>query len=136
MKTIVVYYSYSGHTRAIAYKLATEESYDIVEIKDEARPGLFKALIKGCPYAMRGKAWPILPLSADLSQYDRLIMISPIWAGNAPPAFNAALEKLPEGKTIAVKLVSSSGKSKSKIKIENAIKAKKGVLESYDNIRG
>ena len=135
MKTAVIYYSYSGHTRKIAEELAAKESADIAEIKDVKRPGKLKAYVSGCFAAMRGKAWPIQPLDTDLSEYDRLILLAPIWAGNPPPAFNAMLEQLPNGKTVAVKMISGSGKSGCKDRLEAAIKAKDCVFESYEDIK-
>jgi len=135
MKTIVIYYSYSGHTKKIAKELAAKESADIAEIKDIKRPGKLKAYILGCFAAMRGKAWPVKPLDADLSEYDRLILLAPIWAGNPPPAFNAMMELLPNGKTVAVKMVSASGKSSCKDRLETVIKAKDCILESFEDIK-
>jgi hypothetical protein len=65
-----------------------------------------------------------------------LVLLSPVWAGNPPPAVNAALELLPEGKTIDVKMVSASGKSNCKERLESVIKAKGCVLDGFENIRG
>ena len=135
MKTLVLFYSYSGKTKAVAKELAAKDSADISEIKDAKRPGKPKAYVAGCFAAMRGKAWPIQPLEADLAAYDRLILLSPVWAGNPPPAFNAMLEQLPEDKTVAVKMVSMSGKSSCKERLEAAIKAKGSVLESFEDIK-
>jgi len=135
MKSAVIYYSYSGHTKKIAEELAATESAEIAEINDVKRPGKLKAYISGCFAAMRGKAWPVKPLDVDLQEYNRLILLAPIWAGNPPPAFNAMLELLPNGKTVAVKMVSGSGKSSCKDRLEAVIKAKDCVLESFEDIK-
>ncbi|MCL2508148.1 MAG: NAD(P)H-dependent oxidoreductase [Oscillospiraceae bacterium] len=135
MKTLVIFYSYSGHTKAIAEKLAAIESADIVEIKDVKRPGKLKAYAAGCFAAMRGKSWPIRPLDADMAGYDRLILLAPVWAGNPPPVFYAMLERLPQGKTAAVKMVSASGESNCKERLETLITAKGGVMESFEDIK-
>lgn len=135
MKTLVIYYSYSGHTKTIAEKTAADESADIVEIQDAKYPGKLKAYFAGCLAALRGKAWPIAPLGTDLTPYDHLILLSPIWAGNTPPAFNAFLSILPEGKTVFVKLVSGSGKSSCQKRIEDAVKAKKCTSKGFEDIK-
>lgn len=135
MKTLIVFYSYTGNTRRIARALASADSVDAVEIADTKRPGKLKAFASGCFAAMRGKSWPIQPLTSDLTEYDRLILLSPIWAGNPPPAFNALLEQLPAGKSILIKLVSGSGKSKCKERLETVIKARGCDLESFEDIK-
>jgi len=135
MKTLVIFYSYSGNTKAIAKELATVESASIAEIKDTKRPGKLKAFTVGCLAAIRGKAWPIQPLDAAPADYDRLVLLGPIWAGNPAPAFNAALELLPKGKSVAVKMVSGSGKSDCKERLETAIQAKSCTLESFEDIK-
>ncbi|MCL2068919.1 MAG: hypothetical protein FWH00_03380 [Oscillospiraceae bacterium] len=135
MKTLILYYSYSGKTRAIAEKLAAQESEDIAEIKDVKRPGKLKAYVGGIFAAGRGKAWPIQQLTVDLAAYDRLILLAPIWANNPAPQFNAVLDLLPQGKTVVVKMVSMSGKSDCKERLESAIKAKGCTLESFEDIK-
>lgn len=135
MKTIVIFYSYSGKTRTIARELAEKDSADIVEIKDVRRPGKIKAYVAGCFSAMRGKAWKIQPLGADLNDYERLILLSPIWAGNPPPAFNAVMELLPKGKSVSLKMVSSSGKSGCRDRLEADVLKKGSVLENFEDIK-
>ena len=135
MKTLVIFYSYTGHAKARAEALAAAEHADIVEIKDIQRPGKLKAYTSGCFAAMRGKTWPIQPLNADLTAYDRLIVVSPTWAGSPPPAVHALLEHLPEGKAVAVKMVSASGKSGCEDRIEAAIKAKDCTLERFEDYK-
>lgn len=135
MKTVVIFYSYSGSTKAIAGELAAKESADIIEIKDAKRPGKLKAYTAGIIASIRGKAWPINPLGADLTKYDRLILLAPVWADNPPPAFNAFLEKLSGGKTVSVKMVSASGKSNCKDRLEASIKGKGSILERFEDIK-
>ena len=135
MKTLVIFYSYSGKTKVIAQGLASKEFADITEIKDAKPLGKLKAYTAGIVASIRGKAWPIQPLNVDLREYGRLILLAPVWADNPPPAFNAMLKLLPEGKTIAVKMVSMSGKSNCRERLESAVKAKSGTLESFEDIK-
>ncbi|MCL2718899.1 MAG: EcsC family protein [Lachnospiraceae bacterium] len=133
--TAVVFYSYSGKTRIIAGELAAAEAADIIEIKDFKYPGKLKAYTLGIVASIRKKAWPIQPLDANLAIYNRLILLSPIWAGNPPPPFNAILEYLPAGKKISIKMVSMSGKSNCKDWLEAAIKNNGCILESFEDIK-
>lgn len=135
MKTLVIYYSYTGHTKVAATELAAQESADIVEVKDARRYSKLKAFTLGCFAAMRGKSWPIKPLEKDPADYDRLILLSPVWAGGPPPAFYGLLAQLPEGKHIVVKMNSASGQSSCRERIESIIKQKGGVLEGFEDIK-
>ena len=135
MKTAVVYYSYNGHTRDIAKNVAAEEKAEIYEIAEKKRAGKFKAYTAGIVVSIRGKAWPIEPINADLSAFDRLILLAPVWAGNPPPAFNAFLRQLPEGKNISVKMVSMSGKSDCENRLKSVIAAKNCTLDDFSDIK-
>lgn len=135
MKTLIIFYSYTNHTKKLAKELAGKESADIMEIKDKKRPGKLKAYSFGCFAAMRGKPWPIQNLDKDLKLYDRLILLSPVWAGNPPPFVYALLENLPGGKTISVKMVSASGKSNCRERLNEYIKSKGSTFESFEDIK-
>ncbi|MCL2163148.1 MAG: hypothetical protein FWH55_01885 [Oscillospiraceae bacterium] len=135
MDKLVAFYSYTGHTRRIAQECASKEAADIVEIKDVKCPGKLKAYTAGCFSAMRGKAWPIQPLSSDLTGYNNLILFSPVWAGNPPPPVHAFLELLPKGISVSIKMVSASGRSNCLDKLEKTIKTKAGALDGFENIK-
>jgi len=135
MKTLVVYYSYSGRSRTVAEELAKAESLDIAEIKDVRRVSKLKAYTAGIVASIKGKPWLIQPLIVEWSDYTRLIMFAPIWAGNPPPAFNALLEQLPAGKAIALKMVSASGTSNCKERMEKVIIERGCTLESFEDIQ-
>ncbi len=132
MKTLVIYYSYTGHTKEAAIELAAKEAADITEVKDVRRK---KAFPLGCLAAIRGKAWPIQALDKDPAAYDRLIILSPIWAGNPPPAVNGLFAQLPKGKKISVKMNSAGGQSNCRERVKKVIKLKGCVLEGYEDIR-
>ena len=134
MKTLVIFYTYSGNTKGFAQKLAAQESADILEIKGAARPGAIKAYTFGCLAAMRHNAWPISPVHADLDAYERFFLLAPIWAGNPPPAFHAFLEQLPKGKTIVAKMISASGKSNCRAWLEETLLVKDCRLESFEDV--
>ena len=135
MNTLVLFYSYSGKTKAIAGELAAKEAAVLSEIKDDKRPGILKAFTAGCYSAIKGKSWAIQAPNVNLAEYDRLILLAPIWANNPPPAFNAVLEQLPSGKTVAVKMVSESGKSKCRERLDAVIQSRGSILESFEDIK-
>ena len=81
--TLVLFYSYSGNTKGAAKALAKQEHADLLTVKDLKRPGTLKAYSLGCYKAIKGKAWEIAPLAADLNAYEKIFILSPIWAGNA-----------------------------------------------------
>jgi len=139
MKTLIVYYSYSGHTKKIAEALAEDlkekGSADIVEVKPVKRPGKLKAYTIGCFLAMRGRPWEIKQFDADMSEYDKIFLLSPVWAGNPPPFVYAAIKKIPEGKTVCIKMISGSGKSSCKDRIESMLGASGSTLEEYEDIK-
>ncbi len=135
MKTLVIFYSYTGHAGKLAKDHAEKESADIAEIKDAKRPNKLKAYTSGCLKAMRGKSWGIQKPAADMNSYDCLVLFSPIWANNPPPAVNRLIEQFPSGKKVSVNMVSQSGKSGCKEQLETRITSKGCTLEDFKNIR-
>ena len=135
MSHLVIFYSYSGSTKGIAEDYAKKEAADVYEIRDTKRPGKFKAYTAGVIASIRGKAWTIVTPDIDLASFDRITLFAPVWAGNPPPAFNAMLELLPSDKNISIKLVSASGKSECREKLDIFMKNKGSTLESFEDIK-
>ena len=135
MKTLVLYYSYSGNTKKIAEELAGKEKADIFEIKDLKRPGKFRAYTAGCFAAIRGKAWPVVPITIDIEKYDRFIILAPIWAGSPAPAFNAILELLQLEKTIKFIMVSGSGQSSCREKLKEFVESRGCTFEGFEDVK-
>jgi len=132
---LIIYYSFSGKTKKIAEDMAKKESADIFEIKDIKPFGKFKAYTAGIFASIKGKAWKVKPPDAEISKYDKITLFAPVWADNPPPAVNAMLEYLPAGKPISIFMVSASGKSNCKDRIESVIKNKGCTLESFEDIK-
>jgi flavodoxin len=132
--TVVLYYSYTGHTAKLAETIAENADIDICEIKDQKRPGALKAFTIGCLKAMQMKPTPIESPEVDLTSYERIVILTPVWAGHPAPAALNAFDLLPSGKKVEVYMVSASGKSSAKAKIEALVAAKECELLKYENI--
>jgi len=134
MRTVVIYYSYSGSTKKIAEEKAEKESSDIFEVKDVKKPGKFYAYTVGCFKAMRGKKMKIEPVTIDFSRYEKIIILSPIWAWNNVPQINNILDMLPAGKKVEFVAVSASSGGK-KERISEIITNRGCELLNYTDIK-
>ena len=110
MKTLIAYYSLGGGTRALCESLQTANT-DLYEIKETKKRSKFGAFTGGCFKALSKKPSSILPVKLDLSDYNLIILASPIWAGNVAPAITAFLDgcMVSEKKIVGI-AVSGSGK--------------------------
>jgi len=81
MKTLIVYYSRTGHTKEIAEAIAADLGADIVRIEDDAdRVGALGYLRSGLD-ALLGRSGSIRPTATDPADYDLVIVGSPVWSG-------------------------------------------------------
>ena len=89
MKTLVVYFSHTGHTQTIAEAIAANYGSDIEQIKERNdRIGFSKYLAAGRD-AMLKRPGSIQPAHKDPAQYDLVILGTPIWAWNLSPPMRA-----------------------------------------------
>jgi flavodoxin len=93
VSSLVVYYTRTGSTRFAAEAIAAELGSDIEEIIDlknrEGRLGFMGAGKAG----MTGKGTEIAPTKRVLSDYDLIIIGSPIWAWGPTPAVRTYIKK-------------------------------------------
>lgn len=80
-KTLVAYYSMTGHTRRIANEVSDVTGAELEEIR-EPRPrhgftGVVRALFDG----VARRTPPILGAGHDPADYDLLVIGGPVWAG-------------------------------------------------------
>lgn len=93
MKKLVVYYSVGGNTRAVAKKIARALKADIAEIRTvKSYPDDYDVLVSlGKKEVESGYIPQIVPLSADLSQYDAVVIGTPVWWYTFAPAVKTFL---------------------------------------------
>ncbi|ASJ00676.1 flavodoxin family protein [Thermococcus gorgonarius] len=90
MKALVVYYSRDGHTREAARRIAEALGADIDEVIDRKnRKGILGFLRAGYD-ATRGKTTEIA-FEKDPSEYDLVVVGSPVWNGRVTPAIRTYL---------------------------------------------
>lgn len=111
MKTAIVFYSYSGSTKKFCTELANKIDSALFEILDKKRPSIIGAFLRGCPAAITQKSAALNAPIPALSQYDKIIIAAPVWAGFPAPMFNSIVDALPERKEIEIYLLSGSAKT-------------------------
>ncbi|MDR2597491.1 MAG: NAD(P)H-dependent oxidoreductase [Treponema sp.] len=112
MKTLILFYSFSGNTRKLASKKAAETGADIEEVIELKRMFVLKAYFIGAYSAIKRKKTEIQPIKSQLNGYEKIIIMAPVWAGNPAPAFNSIVEQLPSGKKVELVMVSAGGGTK------------------------
>lgn len=92
MKTLVVYYSRSGHTRQVAELLAQKLSADLQELIDRSsRKGPIGWLKSGRD-AIKEKETELAPLDHQPRDYDLIVVGTPVWAAHPAPAVRTFLK--------------------------------------------
>lgn len=125
-KTLLVYYSFEGNIKFAADTVKDNLDVDLERLVPDVEPpkkGLSKFLAGG--HAALTKKLPSLSaLSHDLSDYDQLIIASPVWAGTYAPAIGAFLrDNKIQGKRVYLIASSASGNAdKMLLKLEDALK--------------
>jgi flavodoxin len=131
MKSIIIYYSYSGNTREVAGALSrylgSKGETEVVELKalDESDKFLAQA-----GRALRHKRAEIEPINFDLGKYDLICFGTPVWAFGPAPAMNTCLDKCSglAGKEIVLFSTYGSGTGNQRcLKFMQAILSKKGA---------
>ena len=94
MKAIVIYYSYSGNTKNIALHIAEALNADTAVIDTvKAYEGDYDAVVEqGHDEIRKGFRPPIKPINVDLSQYDTIILGTPVWWYTFAPAVKTFIE--------------------------------------------
>ena len=139
MSELVLFYSYSGHTKKTAQKFAADNNCDICEIADEKRPNKLYAYSVGCFKALKGSALKIQPLTVNgnavkFEDYGVVNIFAPIWAGHPAPSMNAALKLIPTGIKIKLFMISGGGES-NKPQITKRIEALGFEIAGYEDIK-
>ena len=95
-KMLVLYYSLTSNTKAVAQEIATRLDADIEEISlVEPYDTAFQATIDRCKADREKGILPeIKPLKANIADYDTIFLGYPIWFGTYAPPIASLLEKV------------------------------------------
>ncbi len=92
MKSLVVFYSKTGITKKVAENIKEILNCDIEEVVDlKKRSGILGFIISGRDAALE-KLTEIKKLTKNISQYEHIIIGTPVWAGNITPAIRTFVE--------------------------------------------
>ncbi len=93
MNAIVIYYSYGGNTRRVAERIGRALQADLAEIRTvKPYTGSYNEVVdQGQREVNSGYLPEIEPLTADLSQYDTVILGTPVWWYTCAPAVRTFL---------------------------------------------
>ena len=133
-KMLVLYYSQTGNTKAVANEIATKLGADIEEITmvDPYDPD-FQATIDRCMKDREQGIIPeIQPVKADIANYDIIFIGFPVWFGTyAPPVANYLSQVDLSGKKIVPFCTFGSGGLESSVKDLVAAEPDAEVLPGY-----
>ena len=126
MSKLFIYYTLSGNGDAVANYLS-EKGVDMrkIETKYKLSKHMFPAMMKGGFHAMIGKKAKLIDYNNDISNYEEIIIGSPIWNSRLTPPINTVLRDTNfSNKKLTFVFYSGGGTSK---------KATKKVNKLYDN---
>lgn len=90
---LVVYFSRSGHTKSIAQAIASNLNADCeVVIDTKKRTGFLGTMIAGKDAALKKETIIEKPIK-NASEYDLVIIGTPVWAGNITPAIRTYIRE-------------------------------------------
>ena len=133
-KVLVLYYSQTSNTKAVAQELATKLGADIEEMTLAAPyDGDFQATIARVQQEREQGIKPELkPIQADLSQYDVIFLGYPVWFGTmAPPMLSFVESTDLSGKKIVPFCTFGSGGLDSSIRDLKEKQPKAEILPGY-----
>lgn len=114
MKTAIVYYSMHGNVRYVSEKVAKELGADLIElipVKAYPDKGAMQFLWGGSAVTFKKKP-DLEPYTFNASDYDLIIIGTPVWASNFTPPLRTFFENNDlTGKKIAVIATSAGGNS-------------------------
>ncbi len=133
-KTLVLYYSQLGHTKAVAEEIAKHTGADIEEIvMVDPYDTSFNATIQRCMQDREAGVLPeIQPVQADLNKYDVIFLGYPVWFGTyAPPMTTFLANNNLGGKKIVPFCTFGSGGLESSIQDLKAAQPEADVVRGY-----
>ena len=133
-KVLVLYYSQTSNTKAVATEIATRLGADIEEIvPTKPYDEDFQATIERCKQDReQGISPEIQPLAADIAKYDVVFLGYPVWFGTyAPPVITFLSQVDLSGKKVVPFCTFGSGGLESSMKDLAEAQPKAEILPGY-----
>lgn len=95
MKTLIVYYSYTGNTKKIANAIKNNLNCDILEVtpKIPFSNDYDEVVAEYQNNSIKDKSIEINDIGIDLKEYDKIIIESPVWWYTICPVITSFLKK-------------------------------------------
>ena len=93
MKALVVYYSRTGNTRAVAERIAQELGAEIEEVLDKKKRSGALGFLLGGKDATMGNKTEKAETSKNPADFDLLVVGTPVWSSSPTPAIRTYLSK-------------------------------------------
>jgi flavodoxin len=133
MKTLIVYYSRTGNTKAVCEALQKELRADIIEIHDLKNRAGGWGFFTGAIGSLFSTHTRIEPATPDLTAYSNILIGSPVWSGKMSTAIRTFIAKNRfDGKKVVIltttnALEKEGSQNKSKALVQQA----GGVVAGY-----
>ena len=135
MKTIVAYYSRTGHTKVISEKIAQILGADLCEIIDKKNREGKLGFLGGGNDALREKMTDI-EVSKQIDGYDLVVIGTPVWAGKITPAIRKFMGTNDfKEKTVALFVTLDGNKPEKSLENMKAALTAKRIVGEYGFIR-
>ncbi len=135
MKILLVYYSLEGNTEFTANMIHEATQCDVLRLEPVNEPPKgFGRLITGGRQALTGEEPELIAYDTDPTEYDTIIIGTPIWAGTYAPAIRTFLSRHElEGKNIYLFACSNSGNGEKALdKLTDILGKKNNVFDTLN----
>ncbi len=131
----VVYFTRTENSKRIAEEIAKKLSCETIQITDNMKWEGITGFLKGGYYASKMKDVEI-QISEGMDDYDELVVVSPLWAGDVVPAIRVFLKSIPNNKVNLV-ITSNSSTVKKQLdykSVSNIVKSNNNENEIIENL--
>lgn len=135
MNTLVIFFSLTGRTHYEAKRIAEAENAERYEVYERPHRSILSAYLSGVAQARRHKTVNVEPIAVRMSDYDRIIIMCPVWGGAPAPVFNTILNEMEEGQSVEILLTSSSGRIRKPEALKSYVEGKGIKVARLDVIK-
>jgi flavodoxin len=135
MALLIVYYSRTGSTRTVASALARGTGGTLRELTDASpRSNLLAAAMA----ALFRRSARLVDPDYDVAAYETVVIMTPVWAGNPTPAFNAFMHNVSlENKNVVLVALGESGENiRASSRLEQMARARGGLVQAVYHVHG